>query len=820
MSDQEVVVQFKAVVADFLDKLGQTHKGTAEAAEKITSSVHGIGAGFEKLMTTIGALTAVLAGGALFKEAISETINWTGEVVNLSKKVGITTEAASGLALALHHVGMSAEDYGGMVNKMTKQMRSNGEAFDQLGIQTKDSNGEWRNSQDVMLDVIEKMNGMKKGTDLNVASQAIFGGRIGDINKLLKLNMELIEEETRKAEKLNLIVGPDGAAQAREYKEAMADLSADMMGMSVGVGSALIPTLSKLTENLSTVLMPVVQVVGTIFAGLGEVFGILVDCVGDLWNTVSGAIKEAFEPLANLFGGDLFTGANVLKVVLGTIETVIVGITLAVKMLVTLAVTAFENMVTSAMAFGKAIKAVFTGDFQGAVAAAKDANDKIEANNKKAMDKIVGDALAANKKIEAIWGDKPEPKKSKEPGGETVGGKDFKAGKKEKPESQMPAYAAELDELKDKILQESEFLVSMSKTQELEFWKAKLTVAGTSAEDLQKIHHQVVAAEQAVHAELMAQQKKDAAESRAMDAEDTNFKIQSSKIDLQTKKQQLAELAAAGKISKEEELRQTIELRKEEARLNKAALEDELKNLDLSDLARKKINDKILLEDKKLGADTAALNRQITAESSKLWTQLGQTIQSSLGTALTSIITKTQTFTQALRGLFKSVTDSMVKMLVEMGIEEAKQFLMRKLMGKEAAVSDIMAGAGTYAVNSMASVAAIPVTGWAMAPGVGAAAFANALGYMGSIGSAKGGWDIPSGLNPMAQLHEREMVLPAEHADTIRNMGKGKGSGGTQIHLNISTMDARSFKQALSANQGGLLEVLHEAARNGRVNGK
>ena len=815
MADQnEVVVQFKAVVADFLDKMGAAHKGTQDAAQKINEHVEGIGKGFEKLMSTLGAFSAVLAGGAAFKEAISETIEWTGEVVNLSKKVGITTEAASGLNLALHHIGMTSEEYGGMVNKLTRQMRSNGEAFEEMGIQTKDSSGEWRNSQSVMLDVIEKLNGLKKGADLNVASQALFGGKIGDINKLLKVNAELIEEETRKAEKLNLVVGPDGAAQAREYKEAMKDLSADMLGLSVGVGSALIPTLSKLAENLATVLMPVVKVVGTIFAAVGDVFGILVDCVGDLWNSITGAIKEAFEPLSNLFGGDLFTGANLLKVVLGTIETVIIGITLAVKMLVTLAVTAFENMVTSAMAFGRALKAVFTGDFQGAVAAAKEANDKIEANNKKAMEKIVSDAVAANEKIQAVWAEKPEPKKSKEDSGKTVGGKDYRPKTKEKAESLMPAYAAELDELKDKILQESDFMVSMSKQQELEFWKGKLTIAGTSTEDLKKIHHQVVAAEQAVHTELMAQQKKDAVEARAMDAEDTNFRIQSSKIDLQTKKQQLAELAAAGRISREDELKQTIELHKEEARLNKEALADELKNLDLSDLARKKINDKILLEDKKLAADTAALNRQITTESAKLWTNLGHTIQSSLGNALSSIVLQTQSVGSALRSMFKSVTDSMVKMLVEMGLEQAKQFIMRKMMGKEAAVSDITAGAGAYAVNAMSSVAAIPLYGWAMAPGVGAEAFGTAMGFLGSVFSAASGFDIPAGLNPMTQLHSREMVLPEEHADTIRSL---KGGQAPQVHFNITAMDGKDVHRVLTKHQETLYRVLREGGRNGRL---
>ena len=813
MSDNEVVVQFKAVVADFLDKLGQAHKGTADTAEKITSSVHGIGAGFEKLMSTIGALSAVLAGGAMFKEAISETINWTGEVVNLAKKVGVTTEAASGLALALHHVGMSSDEYSGMVNKLTKQMRANQGAFDQMGIATKDSSGEWRNSQDVMLDVIEKLNGMKKGTDLNVASQAIFGGRVGDINKLLKLNMDLIEEETRKAEKLNLIVGPDGAAQAREYKEAMADLSADMIGFSVGVGSALIPVLSKLAENLATVLMPVVKVVGTIFAALGDVFGVLVDCIGDLWTSITGAIKEAFEPLADLFGGDLFTGANVLKVVLGTIETVIVGITLAVKMLVTVAVTAFENMVTSAMAFGKAIKAVFTGDFQGAVAAAKDANDKIEANNLKAMNKIVADSLAANKKIEAIWGDKPEPKKSKEDTGKTVGGNDFKPGKK--PESHMASYQEELDAQKDAIMELSNFKKVMGKKAEADYWTGVLEELDKGDVDYKAVQSKKVAAEKAMYDERRALAKKDSDENRAMDKADLNEELAIAKDGFTTRRTLIQEEVDAGRMSKAESLRQLMEIKAQELAVEKAAINQEMLDESLSASQIQALRIKRDSTERKAMDDIATYKRQLALKENLLWVQLGQTIQSSLGNALTSIITRTQTFTQALQGLFKSVTDSAVKMFIDMGIEQAKQFIMRKVLGKEAAASDITAGAGAYAVNAMQSVAAIPLYGWAMAPGVGAEAFATGMGYMGSIASAAQGWDIPAGLNPMAQLHEREMVLPAEHADTIRSMGKG--GGGAQIHLNISTMDARSFKRALSDNKGGLVDVLHEAARNGWV---
>jgi hypothetical protein len=58
------------------------------------------------------------------------------------------------------------------------------------------------------------------------------------------------------------------------------------------------------------------------------------------------------------------------------------------------------------------------------------------------------------------------------------------------------------------------------------------------------------------------------------------------------------------------------------------------------------------------------------------------------------------------------------------------------------------------------------------------------------------------------------MVLPKEQANAVRDMAKNGGGKAPQIH--IHAMDAKSFKQALSRNQGGLLDVLNEAMRNGR----
>ncbi|WP_151675738.1 transglycosylase SLT domain-containing protein [Acinetobacter soli] len=87
-----------------------------------------------------------------------------------------------------------------------------------------------------------------------------------------------------------------------------------------------------------------------------------------------------------------------------------------------------------------------------------------------------------------------------------------------------------------------------------------------------------------------------------------------------------------------------------------------------------------------------------------------------------------------------------------------------------------------YAWEAMAgafkAMVSIPYIGPVLAVGAGAAALALVGGIAGKVKSARGGYDIPAGVNPMTQLHEEEMVLPKQHANTIRALGKSMANGG------------------------------------------
>jgi lambda family phage tail tape measure protein len=72
------------------------------------------------------------------------------------------------------------------------------------------------------------------------------------------------------------------------------------------------------------------------------------------------------------------------------------------------------------------------------------------------------------------------------------------------------------------------------------------------------------------------------------------------------------------------------------------------------------------------------------------------------------------------------------------------------------------------------------------AAGAGAAGAAAGGALPGPSMSAAGGFDIPAGINPVTQLHAREMVLPEKYADVIRDLAAGQsGAGGMQVSVQV-----------------------------------
>lgn len=201
-----------------------------------------------------------------------------------------------------------------------------------------------------------------------------------------------------------------------------------------------------------------------------------------------------------------------------------------------------------------------------------------------------------------------------------------------------------------------------------------------------------------------------------------------------------------------------------------------------------------------------------------------QEAQQQMGQAFSAMLTRTQNFRTAMNNFFKSmgqtfiqemVTKPLMGMMQRMVQESAiyKMIFGTKETLETAAASKTVATKATEttavvgknavqaASGAASSQAGIPYVGPILAVAAMAAMMAAVMGLMGGGGgsqttttttripSAAGGWDIPAGINPLTQLHENEMVLPAEHAQTIREMAGQSGGDDSTIIINSTGGD-------------------------------
>ena len=203
-----------------------------------------------------------------------------------------------------------------------------------------------------------------------------------------------------------------------------------------------------------------------------------------------------------------------------------------------------------------------------------------------------------------------------------------------------------------------------------------------------------------------------------------------------------------------------------------------------------------------------------------------QQAQQQMSQAFTAMLTRAQSFRQAMGGLFSAIRQTFVQEMVSKPLaalmgrfaQEGAMWLANgaRQVATQSATSAAVTGlkkvettenVGMNAIQAAAeafkAMAGIPYVGPILAVGAAAAAMAAVYGLMSGMGgggsststtttripSAAGGWDIPAGINPLTQLHENEMVLPAEHAQTIREMAGQQGGSDSTIIINSTGGD-------------------------------
>jgi hypothetical protein len=828
---------------------GNAFKAIGESANAMQSGVTGA---FGQLSGTLAGvqgmfagIAAALAGGAAFKHGIDAVKEQTAEAMKLSRALGITAEQANILNTALGNVFLDSDTYINGVRSVTRALSTNADGFREMGIATKDSQGHMLPMQEIITNTVHALDEYKAGVDRNVMAQQLLGRNYEDLIRLSKLNEEVMAGAKQEVEDYHKQLDP---AMVKAYKEAMENAGDAVEGVTLAVGRGAMPVFTEIAQWFQ-------ETGPTSTAVTIEVMGALVD----IWDAVKGAavttwevLKEAFSQIGNVlaqvFRVDALNASefivNCFKVVHIAVTFLATGFELAfegIRVLLELAgswVDRFSRVTDAALRLDwSGIKSAWesgTADVERIVAASAVRIGKIEEEGQR---KIEQTALGTPETKAPSEAPKSNGKRNAKPLGQTPANDTA-----DKVPSYMQTYEAELAE--QKLLYEKQNnLRQMSKEEELAYWRDILSTYQVTSKDQVQIVKKTaelelqVMREKAKRAQELKKEEIDAIEQEALDGvqmEESAAQLQVATYGMTT--EHLLELQRQF-----EDRRYQIQAM---AQAERIALLQQDPNAD--PVALQTQQDKLLQLTRQYELKKQQLDLQGAQQSMQIWQDLSSRMSGLWDKGIDAMMNGTLRWRNALRAVGTEAlgwfANSVVKPMVAQWLigENTKSAAtsageaIRKALGFSglaAAQGNTMADATTKvsaeAVKTEAGVTSSwASTGpWGLAIGLalGAAAAAGILGLMGKIHSAAGGFDIPSGMSPVTQLHEEEMVLPKGIANPLRKMIAGGQGGGEQIDaappanmtVNYHDNSGRLSRAQIRENARTIAEELNRVHRDG-----
>ncbi len=717
-------------------------KQTAEAVNKSFGEMQGVlgklGGAFEKVSGVFTGFTTLLAGAGLaaIQQIVDAFATSVEETRDLARSLGVTTNEVAGLQAALDDVGATTGEYEGMARALQRQLRTNEQAMRDLGLQTRDQNGNLRPLNDLMMDSITVLNTYKEGTDRNIASQELFGRAASGSSRIMLLTKETMEANRQAAEDLGLVVGGNATAAWEEYDAASDRAGLVMKAFGRAVGETVMPAVTTLMEYFNSVAPAAISVVRGALSGLTTAFLGLVNGVRLVWEVINAMVFSVAEPILGL---------------------------------------------------ARALTAVVQGDFKQAGEELMAIPTNIGEAWDRAYDNMVVSSEDTANKIKRLWaattGEVGGTGDSGAVSGTRSAKTKSKGGGSAKEDSRIAQWEAELQERKIAFQKEND-LREMNKSQELAYWQDLAQAADVNGRERVELRKRIANAE----LEILRQSKM---EQTALNEQAIEAQRIAGLTALEAARQEAQFMVDTDRMTKLELARLDKDLEDQRYAITAEAIRarltllqsDPTKNV----VALKKLNDELAQAEREHQLKQRGAQNEVLKAQMNDWQGFFDSIGSSFGNTVMGLVQGTVTWGKAVSSVFKSMLSSVTGFISQMIAKKVAGWAFERAM----AMAQIGTNAAVAGSGAAASQAGIPVVGPGLALASMAAVFAAVLGMGSSVPSARRGFDIPAGMNPLTQLHEEEMVLPKEQAETIRDMGKGGGqpilintSGGDFVHKN------------------------------------
>lgn len=278
--------------------------------KEMTNTLNGMLKIDTQTLETIGTFAALAAAVVEVEKALVdltlEQSKHATEVTNLSRTMGMTTEAYQEWDYVLKTVGSSAEAAQGDISMLAEKAQDaatgSGEAaelFAQLGIKVKDSQGTFKSQSELFDEVITKLSRMKDETERNAIASKLLGSTGEKIIPLLDKGAAGLEEAKKMAHEFGVVMDEETLAALNDVTLAVNNFDAAGEGLKNTIAKGMAPSVENLTQKGTDLFVRLQEAAEG--SGILEVFGALLDVV------------SALEPLFDVLFGTAEDGVPVLQ---------------------------------------------------------------------------------------------------------------------------------------------------------------------------------------------------------------------------------------------------------------------------------------------------------------------------------------------------------------------------------------------------------------------------------------------------------------------------------------------------------------------------
>ena len=226
-----------------------------------------------KALLAVGIAAKVADIAKKLASATKEAAAFADEVLTLSAKTNISTDALQGYMYAAELVDVSVET---ITKSMQRNIRSMGSAADgtaqyanaykQLGVAVQDSNGDLRDSQEVFWELIDALGQMTNETERDEIAMTLLGKSAQDLNPLIEAGADRMRELADEAASVGYIMSAETLSALGSLDDQLQRLDGAATAAKNALGAALAPTLENLAEKATNFLVAITNIINYLSA--------------------------------------------------------------------------------------------------------------------------------------------------------------------------------------------------------------------------------------------------------------------------------------------------------------------------------------------------------------------------------------------------------------------------------------------------------------------------------------------------------------------------------------------------------------------------